>query len=81
MATAQAVVKKGRPFIRTSQLGLREDQVLLVAFRAHFISTLLRSLCILCRHGLDVGLELIPQLRSYFGSCRYLYLRQKEICT
>lgn len=74
VVAVQAVVEKRSSFIRTSQLCLREDQFLLVAFRAHFICALLRSLCIFRRHHLNVRVELVSQLRSRLGRGRYLYL-------
>jgi hypothetical protein len=80
MATVQAVVEESRPFIGTSQLCLREDQLLLVAFRARFVGALLGALRILRGEGLNVRVELIPQFRPDFSGCGYLHLRQEHIC-
>lgn len=80
MAAAQAVVEESCSFVCTSQLCLCKYQVLFVTFRAIFICALLRALCIFSCHHLNIGVELVPELRSCFGSCRYLYLRQEDIC-
>jgi hypothetical protein len=74
MATAHAVVEESRSFIRTSQLCLGEHQILLVTLWAGLVSTLLRAPCIFRRHHLDIGVELVSELRSSFGSCGHLHL-------
>lgn len=79
MVAVQAVVEECGSFVRTSQLSLRKDQFLLVAFRAYFICALLRAFGILRRHYLNVRVELVSQLRSRLGCSRHLYLRQEAV--